>query len=430
MRSNESQTDADEAPERVFGSDGHLDEGAAHAFIDGALPDEDAARVVLHLRECAPCAALVAEARGLAAAAAGVVRHLDDGRGARLVLGAAPVAARGRRRFALPRAAGRAAAAALLAAGVGGSAYLASRRSPAVSRGAGAEAASALAAAAPASPAGGQSAPSPAAALPRMVADAAGRSAARKQSPATPAPAAPTDSAASISAPAPEHVVVGDVRDATSRPLAAATVVVAGTSIGATTDDSGRFVLRGVPAGTFTLRARRVGFGPGTTAVAVGPADTTRAGLRLSAQALSLEQVVVTGRDVVPPTVGSPISGSPISGSPAAGMVRSDRRARRTRLVPADSGACFAVARVPSEALRARAEGAVPVPSPVRLGAADAVRAGGRVRGSWALVGTDSLRVTWYDPTLPALALRRDGAGWVGGGLRLTPATEEGCGPP
>src|SRR6476620_9400029 len=56
----------------------HLDEGTIHAWLDGALPPEEAAKVEAHARECAQCAALVAEARGLIAASTRILNSLDD----------------------------------------------------------------------------------------------------------------------------------------------------------------------------------------------------------------------------------------------------------------------------------------------------------------------------------------------------------------
>jgi anti-sigma factor RsiW len=55
----------------------HLDEGTAHAWLDGALPPDESARVEAHVAECAECAALVAEARGLIAGASRIVAALD-----------------------------------------------------------------------------------------------------------------------------------------------------------------------------------------------------------------------------------------------------------------------------------------------------------------------------------------------------------------
>ena len=55
----------------------HLDEGTIHAWIDGALPADEAARVEAHAASCAKCGALVAEARGLVAASSRIVSALD-----------------------------------------------------------------------------------------------------------------------------------------------------------------------------------------------------------------------------------------------------------------------------------------------------------------------------------------------------------------
>jgi anti-sigma factor RsiW len=55
----------------------HLDEGTIHAWLDGALDADEAARVEQHAAECAACAAAVAEARGLVAGASRILTALD-----------------------------------------------------------------------------------------------------------------------------------------------------------------------------------------------------------------------------------------------------------------------------------------------------------------------------------------------------------------
>lgn len=59
----------------------HLEEGTIHAWLDGALPADEAAAVDAHARSCAECAAAVAEARGMIAGAARIVSALDIARG-------------------------------------------------------------------------------------------------------------------------------------------------------------------------------------------------------------------------------------------------------------------------------------------------------------------------------------------------------------
>jgi Putative zinc-finger len=56
---------------------GHLDEGTVHAWLDGQLPADDAARVESHAVGCATCQARVAEARGLIAASSRILTALD-----------------------------------------------------------------------------------------------------------------------------------------------------------------------------------------------------------------------------------------------------------------------------------------------------------------------------------------------------------------
>src|SRR5690242_2946828 len=55
----------------------HLDEGTIHAWLDGALDADEAARVEQHAAECAACAAAVAEARGLVVGASRILTALD-----------------------------------------------------------------------------------------------------------------------------------------------------------------------------------------------------------------------------------------------------------------------------------------------------------------------------------------------------------------
>lgn len=72
----------------------HPDEGLIHAWLDGALPADEALRLEAHVASCEACSALVAEARGLIAATSRIVGHLDAVPG-----GVIPVAANTRRRW-------------------------------------------------------------------------------------------------------------------------------------------------------------------------------------------------------------------------------------------------------------------------------------------------------------------------------------------
>src|SRR3982074_605052 len=76
------------------------------------------------------------------------------------------------------------------------------------------------------------------------------------------APLCATASLNPLGAQQPTGTISGQVVDsATRQPLAGVNVVVEGTRLGAVTRDDGSFTIVGVPAGTHTVRARRIGYG-------------------------------------------------------------------------------------------------------------------------------------------------------------------------
>lgn len=56
----------------------HIDEGTIHAWLDGALDASRSREIEAHVAQCQPCAAAVAEARGLVAASSRILSALDD----------------------------------------------------------------------------------------------------------------------------------------------------------------------------------------------------------------------------------------------------------------------------------------------------------------------------------------------------------------
>jgi hypothetical protein len=56
----------------------HLDEGTLHAWLDGALSEDEQHAVEAHVASCDLCAAKTAEARGLIAASSRILSSLDD----------------------------------------------------------------------------------------------------------------------------------------------------------------------------------------------------------------------------------------------------------------------------------------------------------------------------------------------------------------
>src|SRR5438128_9539401 len=79
------------------------------------------------------------------------------------------------------------------------------------------------------------------------------------------------------------------------QPLAGANVVVVGTEIRAGASPEGRFVLPNVPAGTHQVRAQRIGYAPLTQTVVVTAGQATTVTFALSAQAVTLSEVVSVG---------------------------------------------------------------------------------------------------------------------------------------
>jgi iron complex outermembrane receptor protein len=92
----------------------------------------------------------------------------------------------------------------------------------------------------------------------------------------------------------PTGMIRGRVTEATTQlPLQGVIVTVASHS--GLTQADGRYRITGVPAGTDTLRARMIGYTPTSRAVTVGRGQTLDVDLVLTAQAVSLAEIVVTG---------------------------------------------------------------------------------------------------------------------------------------
>lgn len=91
--------------------------------------------------------------------------------------------------------------------------------------------------------------------------------------------------------------IVGRVTTDVGRPIPGASVVVLGTSPvrGTQTALDGRFVIAGVPAGTYDLQARVLGFKSVTQPIRVAAADSVLANFQLVAQAVQLSGVVTVG---------------------------------------------------------------------------------------------------------------------------------------
>jgi iron complex outermembrane receptor protein len=99
---------------------------------------------------------------------------------------------------------------------------------------------------------------------------------------------------APLRAQGPNGTVRGGVTDdATKQPLAGVMITV-GTRTALSQAD-GRYVVTFVPAGTYTLRARMLGYGAATQSVTVAGGQEAVVDLTMSAQAIGLSEIVVTG---------------------------------------------------------------------------------------------------------------------------------------
>jgi TonB-dependent receptor len=91
--------------------------------------------------------------------------------------------------------------------------------------------------------------------------------------------------------------VTGVVRDAQTRdPLPGANVMLVKTSLGASTDIEGRYSIRDVPVGSYTLRATYVGYRQKDVTIEVKEGQTVKQEITLTAVGVEGEEVVVTAQ--------------------------------------------------------------------------------------------------------------------------------------
>lgn len=89
--------------------------------------------------------------------------------------------------------------------------------------------------------------------------------------------------------------IYGHVVDKTSgEHLPYATVVLAGTTIGTTTDASGHYLLKNLPVGTFTLQVRAVGYRTAEQTVTTAARTSQEVNFEIEEQQIPLDEVVVS----------------------------------------------------------------------------------------------------------------------------------------
>ena len=89
--------------------------------------------------------------------------------------------------------------------------------------------------------------------------------------------------------------ITGTVTGEARQPLSDVQVTIPNTRYGAVTNAEGRYTIVGVPAGTYQLRAQRLGYTPTTQSVTVRPDESVAAPFELVAVPRSLAAVVTTG---------------------------------------------------------------------------------------------------------------------------------------
>jgi outer membrane receptor protein involved in Fe transport len=91
--------------------------------------------------------------------------------------------------------------------------------------------------------------------------------------------------------------ISGFVKDAqTGEGLPGANVLVVGTSIGASTDQNGRFLILNIPSGSYTLRSTYIGYRTKETHLQIEPDSTVKIDFSLEVVAIQGGEVVVTGQ--------------------------------------------------------------------------------------------------------------------------------------
>ncbi|MES2523516.1 MAG: SusC/RagA family TonB-linked outer membrane protein [Gemmatimonadota bacterium] len=100
---------------------------------------------------------------------------------------------------------------------------------------------------------------------------------------------------ATLFAQASRGVVTGRILEAVGgAPISNAQVTIAGTTVGALTNEEGRYTLRGVPTGNVTVRALRIGYSEASRQITVNAGETATVDLQLGKVAISLTPVVTT----------------------------------------------------------------------------------------------------------------------------------------
>jgi hypothetical protein len=90
--------------------------------------------------------------------------------------------------------------------------------------------------------------------------------------------------------------VTGQITDSrTGQPLVTVQVFIETLDVGGLSQQNGRYLLQNVPAGTHELSVARIGYRSVTQQITVGGGQTLEQNFVLSEEALSLDEIIVTG---------------------------------------------------------------------------------------------------------------------------------------
>jgi len=89
--------------------------------------------------------------------------------------------------------------------------------------------------------------------------------------------------------------IEGTVKGEKGAPLNGALVDVQGTALTSRTDTAGNYRIVGVPVGKATVRARLIGYAPGTKVVSVAKGAVTRVAFQLKPMPMQLDEIVMSG---------------------------------------------------------------------------------------------------------------------------------------
>ncbi len=236
----------------------------------------------------------------------------------------------------------------------------------------------------------------------------------------------------------PAATLSGTVTDADGAPVAAANVSIAGTALGAATDDAGRFTISGADAGTVDVRVTAVGFAPRTQhGIVLRDGESARLDVRL--ERADVEVVVADerssgdaiGMSVAPPP--SPVMSGAPSSAPSTG-VAGDAPMRSREAAESSSSDAVGEARADDEA-RPASPGRVP-PRRREQPRAGVLTAGDIDDGlNWdaflryasrAEQRGSSLRAPRLDDRLTLRIVDRDGRPVAGARVRIDASTRRG----